>query len=76
MLPYLPVYMRQAGLTPVEAGLIYGAMPFFGAVARPIFGAIADKLHKHKVVLIICMVMSGEYFLSLILLNLSACQRL
>ena len=51
LLPYLAVYMKQLGLSPSETALIYGSMPFLGAIVRPLVGAIADKLHAHKVTL-------------------------
>lgn len=53
--------MRQAGLSEVECGIIYGTMPFIGAFARPIFGGFADKYQKHKAVLILTIVMSGSF---------------
>ena len=49
LLPYITVYMKQLGLSPSESALIYGIVPFLGAIVRPIIGAIADKLHAHKV---------------------------
>ncbi len=49
LLPYLAVYMKQLGLSPSETALIYGTMPFLGAIVRPLVGALADKLHAHKV---------------------------
>ena len=42
--------MKQLGLSPSETALIYGTMPFLGAIVRPLIGAIADKLHAHKVI--------------------------
>ena len=41
--------MKQLGLSPSESALIYGTVPFLGAIVRPIIGAVADKLHAHKV---------------------------
>ena len=49
LLPYIAVYMKQLGLSPSESALIYGTVPFLGAIVRPIIGALADKLHAHKV---------------------------
>ena len=42
--------MKQLGLSPSETALIYGTMPFLGAIVRPLIGALADKLHAHKVI--------------------------
>ena len=59
LLPFIPVYMKQLGLSSTEAGIIYGVMPFISFFTRPLFGAIADKTRHHKVVLICCTLMTG-----------------
>ena len=51
--------MKQLGLTPSETALIYGSMPFLGALVRPIVGALADKLHQHKATLMVCCMATG-----------------
>ena len=51
--------MKQLGLSSTEAGIIYGVMPFISFFTRPLFGAIADKTRRHKVVLILCTLMTG-----------------
>lgn len=59
LLPFIPVYMKQLGLSSTEAGIIYGVMPFISFFTRPLFGAIADKTRRHKAVLICCSLMTG-----------------
>jgi nitrate/nitrite transporter NarK len=61
LLPYLAVYMKHIGLSPSETAIIYGVMPFLGAIVRPLFGAVADKLQKHKLVLMLCCFFTGIF---------------
>ena len=67
LMPFIPVYMKQLGLSPTEAGILIGAMPFVSFFVQPVFGAIADKTRKHKLVLICCLILSGISFGSLLL---------
>ena len=60
--------MKQLGLSASEAAIIYGTMPFLGAFIRPVVGMIADKLHKHKVILMLCCLFSGIFHGALILI--------
>ncbi|ELU16920.1 hypothetical protein CAPTEDRAFT_195152 [Capitella teleta] len=59
LLPYLAVYMKQLGLSPSETAIIYGTMPFIGAFVRALVGALADKLQKHKLILMLCCLLTG-----------------
>ena len=59
LLPYIPVFFKEAGLTADAAAVLYGFMTFMGAGLRPLFGWIADKLHRHKLVLMICCLLTG-----------------
>lgn len=63
LLPFIAIYMKSLGLTSSEAGVLYGIMPFVGFFVRPAFGAIADRWHKHKIVLMICSVLTGFFYL-------------
>ena len=51
--------MKEIGLTMAETGIIWGVMPFAGAIIRVGIGAFADKLQRHKSVLIFCSIASG-----------------
>lgn len=59
LVPFLPVYMKQLGLSSTETGIIYGVMPFISFLVRPLIGAVADKTRKHKLSLIICILFTG-----------------
>ncbi len=65
LLPYLNLYMNQIGLTMSEIGIIYGTMPFVSAIMRTVIGGVADKFQKHKLILMICCVVSGLAHLTL-----------
>ena len=62
LLPYMGVYMKQIGLSQSETGIIYGVMPIVGALVRPLLGVIADKAQKHKLTLLLCVVICGGFF--------------
>ncbi|XP_019640591.1 PREDICTED: major facilitator superfamily domain-containing protein 6-like [Branchiostoma belcheri] len=51
--PYIPVYIRHLGVPAYQAGLISGAQPFAGFLFKPILGFVADRLDKHKQVLLV-----------------------
>ncbi|XP_078591661.1 major facilitator superfamily domain-containing protein 6-like [Branchiostoma floridae x Branchiostoma japonicum] len=50
--PYIPVYIRHLGVPAYQAGLISGAQPFAGFLFKPVLGFVADRLGKHKEVLL------------------------
>ena len=62
LIPFIPLYMKQLGLSTTETGLLIGVMPFIAFFVQPLFGAIADKTRKPKVVLILCLICSGIFF--------------
>ena len=51
--------MRQLGLSPSECAIIYGISPFLSAAIRPVSGLIADKLHQHRLILMVCFILSS-----------------
>lgn len=54
-------------LTSLETGIIYGIMPFVGFFVRPFIGAIADRTQKHKAVLALSCVLTGVFYLLILL---------
>ncbi|XP_077984491.1 major facilitator superfamily domain-containing protein 6-like [Glandiceps talaboti] len=53
---YLPVFFTQLGLSAVHIGIIFGIEPFIGFVGKPLWGIIADKYNKHKLILLTAMI--------------------
>ncbi|XP_071126392.1 major facilitator superfamily domain-containing protein 6-like isoform X2 [Mytilus edulis] len=68
LLPFMALYMKQIGMTKSQTGIIYGLMPFVGFLVRPLFGAVADKFQKHKLILVLCCVLTGLCFNLMILI--------
>lgn len=50
--PYLPVYLRQIGLSAVAVGLLVGIRPIIQLASAPFWTVVADKFRKRKVILI------------------------
>ena len=57
--PYINVFAKQLGISSAAVGFVFGAAPLAGTIAKPLFGAIADRFKKKKIM-----------FLFFILLNL------
>lgn len=65
LVPYLSTYARQLGFTSSTVGLIYTVLPICGLVAKPLFGAIADRFKWQKVLLIIFQIVTALSFLAI-----------
>ncbi|XP_066282411.1 major facilitator superfamily domain-containing protein 6-like [Branchiostoma lanceolatum] len=50
--PYIPVYIRDLGVPAYQVGFITGAQPFAGFLFKPVLGFAADRLDRHKEVLL------------------------
>lgn len=50
VLPYLPLFYKQLGLPAKKAGIISGIQPFISFLFTPIWGALADRFKKGKLV--------------------------
>ena len=58
IVPFLPVYARQLGLSSVIVGMIYTVLPITGMLAKPIFGAIADRWRLQKILFLAFQVLT------------------
>lgn len=56
IVPFLPTIAKQLGFSPFLTGTIYTILPISGLVAKPLFGALADKFKIHKIVFLIFQV--------------------
>lgn len=52
LLPYLPLYFKQLGMSATRTGILIGIRPLSVAIGAPLWGIIADKYKKRKVILI------------------------
>lgn len=56
LMPYLPLYYRQIGLTGAQIGLLAGISPIMTWIAAPFWGALADSTGRHRTILTVTMV--------------------
>eukprot|EP00057_Strongylocentrotus_purpuratus_P002083 XP_003723809.1 PREDICTED: major facilitator superfamily domain-containing protein 6 [Strongylocentrotus purpuratus] len=52
LVPYLPLYMSQLGLTATQVGLIRGLEPLLALIFTHLWGSIADSFNTHRAVLL------------------------
>lgn len=48
VVPYMPTLARQLGFSSVVVGTMYTILPIIGMLAKPTFGAIADRFQRQK----------------------------
>ena len=63
-LPYLAVFYRYVGMTAQQAGVILGLRPVVQFLASPFWGAVADKFRKHKLVMLLVLLLSSSIVFS------------
>lgn len=64
--PFLPVFLRHVGMSAEQTGMILGLRPVAGIIGAPLFGGLADKYRKHKVVMMVMCITSSALFFSLV----------
>ncbi len=64
-MPYIPTYARQLGVPSSGVGIMYAIFPFIGLVAKPTFGALADKFKKGKSIFISAIICTAIFFASI-----------
>ena len=52
---YLPMYLKQLGLSASYAGILLGVIPFAGGVGAPIMGYAADETNSRKLVFLVSL---------------------
>lgn len=67
--PYLPLYLKDKGLSPTEIGLLLTAGPIVALAANPFWGYIGDRLQNLKLVLL--LLMTGTLIASQLLFHVS-----
>ncbi|XP_064608053.1 major facilitator superfamily domain-containing protein 6-like [Liolophura sinensis] len=67
LLPFIPVYLKQTGLTASETGVIIGFLPFVSSAIRPLIGGAVDRYKIHKPVFIAVCLLAGLVYCSLLL---------
>ncbi|XP_006815216.2 major facilitator superfamily domain-containing protein 6-like [Saccoglossus kowalevskii] len=62
--PYLPVYLKHLGITTLQIGIIFGLKSFIGFLVNPLCGILSDRLRQHKLVLMLCIILSAMLMIS------------
>lgn len=52
----MPTLARQLGFSSVVVGTMYTILPIIGMLAKPTFGAIADRFQRQKLLFLIFQV--------------------
>ena len=55
LMPYLILFFKQLGLSPSQVGIIAGMKPFIAFIFVPLWGCIADKTGRTRIVFVIAM---------------------
>ncbi|XP_043488345.1 major facilitator superfamily domain-containing protein 6 [Polistes fuscatus] len=63
ILPFLPVYGKQLGVSPLVMGSVTAVLPILFLIAKPLFGFIVDHFYKWRksIFVILLTVTSGCY---------------
>lgn len=65
ILPQLPVFGKEMGISPVVMGTISGLLPFAFLIAKPVFGLIVD-IYRNKrkcIFILLIVIMTTAYAL-------------
>jgi MFS family permease len=62
IVPFLPVYARQLGFSGMIVGMIYTVLPITGMLAKPLFGAIADRYRLQKTLFLAFQIVTAISF--------------
>ena len=52
---YLPIYLKQLGLSAKDVGILLGVIPFVRGVGAPIMGYVADETNSRKLVFLVSL---------------------
>lgn len=58
VVPFMPTFAKQLGFSTVVVGTIYTILPIVGMLAKPTFGAIADRFQRQKLLFLLFQVSS------------------
>lgn len=61
-MPYIPTYARQLGVPSTGVGIMYAVLPFVALLAKPSFGALADKFRIGKLIFILSIISVAIFF--------------
>ncbi|KAJ6640519.1 Major facilitator superfamily domain-containing protein 6, partial [Pseudolycoriella hygida] len=62
VVPFMPTLIRQLGFSSFIVGTIYTILPIVGLLAKPIFGAIADRFQLQRMLFLIFQILTAVAF--------------
>ncbi|XP_055382593.1 major facilitator superfamily domain-containing protein 6 isoform X2 [Condylostylus longicornis] len=62
VVPFMPTLARQLGFSTQIVGTIYAVLPIIGMLTKPLFGWIADKYQRHKILFILAQLLTAISF--------------
>lgn len=68
VVPFIPVFAKQLGYSASIVGLVYSILPLVGMVAKPFFGAIADRFHRQKFLFLLFQLITVVAFSCILLI--------
>lgn len=66
VLPFLPVFGKQLGVSEVVMGLITSVLPILFLIAKPFFGFILDKFQNYRKIIFLIVLCSTNVFFVLL----------
>ncbi|XP_075229085.1 major facilitator superfamily domain-containing protein 6-like isoform X2 [Lycorma delicatula] len=57
---FMPTYAKQLGFSSVLVGTIYTVLPMVGMLSKPLMGALADRFHCHKCLVITLLAVAAS----------------
>lgn len=68
LMPFLPVFAKQLGVSQVGVGIMYTILPFIGLVSKPLFGFLSDKFKIGKILFLLTITFTGLLFSAICLI--------
>ncbi|XP_055690284.1 major facilitator superfamily domain-containing protein 6 isoform X2 [Lutzomyia longipalpis] len=65
IVPFMPTFARQLGFSTVVVGTVYTVLPIVGMLAKPTFGAIADRFQRQKLLFILFLILTAVSFFAI-----------
>ncbi|XP_058461144.1 major facilitator superfamily domain-containing protein 6-A [Malaya genurostris] len=62
VVPFMPTLVRQLGFSTVIVGTIYTVLPIVGLLVKPLFGVIADRFQRQKLLFLIFQILTAIPF--------------
>ncbi|XP_065076312.1 major facilitator superfamily domain-containing protein 6 [Ochlerotatus camptorhynchus] len=62
VVPFMPTLVRQLGFSTVVVGTIYTVLPIVGMLVKPLFGIIADRFQRQKLLFLLFQILSAVPF--------------